>query len=154
MKLHLIVPIRKILQLRHSYHVHMHASLLVGADMAQWSHAKRSRSSDRSCTWGMIHTKIHLISPGCPDPGLALQCRMVSWNTIHSFSISSAVAKSQYAVPEKPPHYLRELCARINGFDCARLIILPPRTRRPFHRCNCCLGTSCPNTVLCCHFVP
>ena len=30
-------------------------------------------SSDRSCTRGMIHNKLSLISPGCPRPCIALQ---------------------------------------------------------------------------------
>ena len=28
-------------------------------------------TSDQSCTWGMIHTNIHFISPGCPQPSVA-----------------------------------------------------------------------------------
>ena len=38
--------------------------------------------SNRSC---MIHTKINLSSPGWPRPSIALQCRIVPWNTIHLF---------------------------------------------------------------------
>ena len=30
---------------------------------------------DRSCTRGMIHNKVHLISSGCPQPGIALQAQ-------------------------------------------------------------------------------
>ena len=33
---------------------------------------------DQSCTRGMIHYKIHLIIPGCPQPSMALQCRIVA----------------------------------------------------------------------------
>ena len=29
-------------------------------------------STDRSCTWGMIHSQIHFISPGCPWPSYSL----------------------------------------------------------------------------------
>ena len=37
-----------------------------GAAIAQWlCWTADKRSSDRSCTWVMIHTKFHLISPGC-----------------------------------------------------------------------------------------
>ena len=32
-----------------------------------------NRSSDRSCTRGMLHNKIHLTSPSCPLPSIALQ---------------------------------------------------------------------------------
>ena len=82
-----------------------------GAAVAQWQHIglQVKRSSDRSCTWGMIRYKFHLISPGCPQPSIALQCRtkpktpfiplyqgsltmsvhfqcrIVAQNTIHSF---------------------------------------------------------------------
>ena len=37
------------------------------ASVVQWQHAGLlvNRLSDRSCTGGMIHNKIHLISPGC-----------------------------------------------------------------------------------------
>ena len=34
-----------------------------------------NRSSNQSCTWGMIHTKIYLISPDCLRPRIPLQCR-------------------------------------------------------------------------------
>ena len=40
------------------------------------------RSSNRSCTSGMIHNKIHRNSPRCPQPIMALQCRIVAYNTI------------------------------------------------------------------------
>ena len=33
---------------------------------------------ERSCTWGMIHIKIHLISSGFPQTSIALQCRIVA----------------------------------------------------------------------------
>ena len=32
----------------------------------------------RSCTRGTIHNKIHLISLGCPQPSIALLCRIVA----------------------------------------------------------------------------
>ena len=31
-----------------------------------------------NCTWGMICNKIHLISPGCPRPSIALQCSIMT----------------------------------------------------------------------------
>ena len=34
--------------------------------------------ADRSCTRGMIRTRIHIICPGCPRPSIALQCRIVA----------------------------------------------------------------------------
>ena len=37
-----------------------------------------------SCTWDMIHTKIHLITLGCTRNSAALQCRAEALNTIHS----------------------------------------------------------------------
>ena len=39
--------------------------------------------SDRSYIWGMIHTKIHLIYPGCSWSRIALQWRFVVSSTIH-----------------------------------------------------------------------
>ena len=41
-----------------------------------------NRSSDQSCTRGMIHNRIHLISRSCPGPCLALQCRIVGLKTL------------------------------------------------------------------------
>ena len=35
-----------------------------------------NRLSNRSCTWGMFHTKIHLIIPACPWPSIVLQCKI------------------------------------------------------------------------------
>ena len=40
----------------------------------------------QSCTRGMIHTKIHLISVGFPHPSIALHCRIMAWNPLISFS--------------------------------------------------------------------
>ena len=52
--------------------------------IAYWAAGQQvSRLSDWSGTWGMIYTKIHLISPGCPWPSIALQSRMVALNTNH-----------------------------------------------------------------------
>ena len=45
---------------------------------------KVNKSNDWSFTWGTIDIKI-LISPGCPGPSIALQCRIVALNTIASF---------------------------------------------------------------------
>ena len=33
----------------------------------------------------MVHTKIHVPSPGCPQPTIALQCRFVSESTPQLF---------------------------------------------------------------------
>ena len=35
-----------------------------------------NRLNDWSCTWGMIHIKMHPISPCCFHQSIALQCRM------------------------------------------------------------------------------
>ena len=35
----------------------------------------------------MIHDKIHLISPGCPRPSIALQCRIVAGLKCHLFQL-------------------------------------------------------------------
>ena len=37
-----------------------------------------NRSSERSCTRGMIHNKFISLPPGCPRPSIALQCRIVA----------------------------------------------------------------------------
>ena len=42
-----------------------------------------SKLSEWSCTWGMGHSKIHVISLGCPQPSVALQCWIVAPH--HSF---------------------------------------------------------------------
>ena len=58
---------------------HVMLGIWQGDSVVQWYRAGLliSRSRDRPCTRGMIH-KIHPISPGCPSPNLALQCRIVS----------------------------------------------------------------------------
>ena len=33
---------------------------------------------DQSCTWGMIHTKVHIINPSCPRPSIAIHCRIMA----------------------------------------------------------------------------
>ena len=48
-----------------------------------------NRSSDRSCTRGKILSKIHLISPGCPRPSIALQ--MQNRGLKHHISIINGV---------------------------------------------------------------
>ena len=55
----------------------MHGS---GASVTQWLSAGllANMPNDRSCAWGMIHNKIHLIRQGCPRPSIALQCRIVA----------------------------------------------------------------------------
>ena len=63
-----------------------------------------NRSSNWSCTRGMIrnkqckinalkekiHNKIHLISPGCPRPSIALQCKIMTHLKHHPFDYSKA----------------------------------------------------------------
>ena len=39
----------------------------------------RSIGPDKSCTWGMIHSKIYLISLDCPVPGIVLQYITELW---------------------------------------------------------------------------
>ena len=45
-----------------------------------------NRLNDWSCTKGMIHSKIHLIYPGCPRPSIALQVQNLALNIIHIIS--------------------------------------------------------------------
>ena len=61
--------------------------LVVGAAVVQWKRTglQVNRSSERSCTRGKIHIKIHIIRPGCLQPSIALQYRIVAYNTIYSF---------------------------------------------------------------------
>ena len=42
------------------------------------------RLSDRSCTRGMIHNKIHRVSPGCPPPSIGLQVEAYDTNHFNS----------------------------------------------------------------------
>ena len=37
-----------------------------------------NRSIDRSCTWGMMNNKIHVIYPLCPRLSIAVQCRILA----------------------------------------------------------------------------
>ena len=50
--------------------------IISGASVVQWllrAGLLVNRSSDWSCTGGMIHNRMHLIVPGCPRPSIALQ---------------------------------------------------------------------------------
>ena len=49
-------------------------SVIWGIVVAQWSGSglQANRSSNQSFTQHMIHTKMHLISPGCPQPSLTV----------------------------------------------------------------------------------
>ena len=74
-------------------------------------------SSDRSCTRGMIHNKIDLISSDCTRPSIALQCRIVAWNTIHFilFHLFLTVSIALRRPPRKTrqlqiPNYIAEGC--------------------------------------------
>ena len=73
----------------HTYAHRRHSFLVLGTVLAQWLRAGQqiNRSSDRFCTWGIIHTKSHLISPGCPRPSTALQSRIVAPITTHLLSL-------------------------------------------------------------------
>ena len=44
-----------------------------GAVVARWT-----QQGDRSCDWGMMQHKIHLIRPGCLRFSLTLQCRIMA----------------------------------------------------------------------------
>ena len=57
----------------------------MGAAVAQWKHAVLQINSprDQSCTWGVVHSEIHLIRLDRPRPSIALQCRIVVQNTLH-----------------------------------------------------------------------
>ena len=45
-------------------------SIPVAVDQWYLSLLQVNRSSNRSWTWGVIYTKINLISPGCPQPNI------------------------------------------------------------------------------------
>ena len=62
------------------------------------------RTGDESCTWDMIHNKIHLISQGCPRPSVALQHRIVARNNIHSHSNSRYIDILQTIHTISVPH--------------------------------------------------
>ena len=65
------------------------ATFNIRAGVAQWYRAGlQIKCGNQSCTWGMIRTKIHLISPGFPRPSSAIQCRIVALNSIHLFHYS------------------------------------------------------------------
>ena len=49
-------------------------SSLIFAMIIQRDGLQVNKSNNRSCIRVMIHTKIHLISPGCPWPSITLQC--------------------------------------------------------------------------------
>ena len=69
-------------------------NISVGASVAQWYRAGLlvNSSSDQSCTRDMIHNKFNLISPGCPRPSIALNCRIVKYHSsfivLHHWQIS------------------------------------------------------------------
>ena len=60
-----------------------------GAAVAQWKPTglQVNRSSERSCTWGMIHIKNHLISLDCPSIAIftVQKCGIKHHSFIHSF---------------------------------------------------------------------
>ena len=59
----------------------------------------QDRSCDRSCTWDMIHTKIHLINPHCLQPSMYLQCSILDLNTIYFiFHHKPRLSPAQYSL--------------------------------------------------------
>ena len=78
-------PIQSVLIIQRKS-VHTRGSLSIGLET--WTADKQVVRS--ILHWGMFHTKIHLISPGCPQPSivLSLECRVEAKNTIHSFTTS------------------------------------------------------------------
>ena len=46
----------------------------------------------------MIHNKIHLICSGCPQPSIALPCRIMTFNTIHFVLISLGCPRPNIAL--------------------------------------------------------
>ena len=78
-----------------------------------------SRSSNLSCTRGMVHPQIHLINPGCPLPGIALQCRLVALNTIHYFILfllSTTITPNWSKI--FPPHGEPSVVSKVFPLDC------------------------------------
>ena len=66
-------------------------------------------SIDRLCTRGMIQNTIHLISPGCPRPGIALQVQDLGLKH-HSYHLH--------------PAWLRDLMQEWHKSQCTRIYIL------------------------------
>ena len=62
------------------------------------AHCKVYRSSNWACTWNMMHTKIHLISPGCPPALYSVTLQNRGLNTINfvSFGISGRFALNDW----------------------------------------------------------
>ena len=65
--------------------------------MVQWQHAglQVNRSSDHSCTRGMIHNKIHLICQACPGPSISILNRDLKQ---HSFLSIVDIIVSDYCL--------------------------------------------------------
>ena len=59
---------------------------------------------------GMIHNKIHLISPGCPQPSIALQCRIMAENTYHSINTSKVLSNKILQCTRYSSLYIVEYC--------------------------------------------
>ena len=80
-----------------------------------------NRSNVQSCTWGMIHTKIHLISPDCPCPSIALRYRIVAVNTIYS-SIHRCIESLDIVIhtyyPSQIPEKVLLYCIPEKGLNC------------------------------------
>ena len=70
-----------------------------------------NKSSDRSCTRGMIHNKMYLIIPGFLRPSIASQNRIMAYNTlthsIHLIAISLTIYISfTQRMPAVVPHQI------------------------------------------------
>ena len=98
----------------------MHASVWYpGAVVAQCYRPglQVNRPSDRSCTWGMIPTKIHHISLGCFLPSIALQCRIVSYSSIYSFILYS-ILKANCQSPNMASKRFNKASFLVKATDC------------------------------------
>ena len=69
------------------WNVYLHKSALTLSilGVCYYLHNVSIPGSDRSCTRGMVHNKIHLINPCCPGPSIALQVQNRGLKQHHSF---------------------------------------------------------------------
>ena len=60
----------------------------------------------------MIHSKLHLISPGCPQPSTALQVQNYGLNTIHLYYIYIYITYYMFVHVKGLHHlYYHKLCS-------------------------------------------
>ena len=87
---------------------------------------------DRTCIWGMIHTKIHLICLGCSRPNIALRCLIKHHSFIHLFnSVHSIILlQLQRPPPRRPPATTTSLPLSPSA-PCPRTMTLRPPSRWP-----------------------